>query len=115
RIIAATNKNLKSMIPDRTFREALYYLLTVVPIVIPSLRERKKDIFPIIMKNLRKINDNNNLHKNIQQEALDLLIRFDWSSNIRELENMIERVSLTKKNNSISLTYIPLKINDTNL
>src|SRR5699024_7964069 len=115
RIIAATNKNLKSMIQDKTFREDLYYRLNVVPIVIPSLRERKKDIFPIIMKNLKKFNDKYNLQKNIQPEALDLLIRYDWPGNIRELENMIERLIVTVKNNSISITDIPLKINDNNL
>src|SRR5699024_5822434 len=83
--------------------------------IIPTIRKQKKDKYTIIKKNLKKFNDKYNLQKNIQPEALDLLIRYDWPGNIRELDNMIERLIVTVKNNSISITDIPLKINDNNM
>ena len=110
RIIAATNKNLETMVTEQNFREDLYYRLNVVPIRIPSLRERKLDIFPLIMKVLEKFNKKYHLEKRIDPDALDQLIAYDWPGNVRELENIIERLIVTVRENTIRPEDIPSKI-----
>jgi DNA-binding NtrC family response regulator len=92
RIIAATNSNLKEMIAKGTFREDLYYRLTVVEINVPPLRERKGDILLLADKFLFKYgNEYKDRYITVDPEAQDLLLRYDWPGNIRELENVIQR------------------------
>lgn len=95
RIIAATNRNLQDMIKNKTFREDLYYRLNVVPITIPPLRERKEDIPPLILNFLNRFNEKYNYNKKISPEAMKILLRYNWSGNIREVENLIERLVVT--------------------
>ncbi|TDT50336.1 DNA-binding NtrC family response regulator [Maribacter spongiicola] len=92
RIIAATNANLREEIKNNTFREDLYYRLTVVEINVPPLRERKSDIALLTDKFLRKygIEFKDRLLR-ISPEALQILQRYNWPGNIRELENIIQR------------------------
>ncbi|WP_405409768.1 sigma-54-dependent transcriptional regulator [Maribacter sp. Asnod1-A12] len=92
RIIAATNANLREAIKKNTFREDLYYRLTVVEINVPPLRERKSDIVILTEKFLRKygIEFKDRLLR-ISPEALQILKRYNWPGNIRELENIIQR------------------------
>ena len=92
RIIAATNANLREEIKNNTFREDLYYRLTVVEINVPPLRERKSDIALLTEKFLRKygIEFKDRLLR-ISPEALQVLQRYNWPGNIRELENIIQR------------------------
>lgn len=107
RIIAATNRNLETMVKEKTFREDLYYRLNVVPIFIPPLRERKDDIQPLIMKNLDKFNRKYILQKWIEPEALECFIQYDWPGNIRELENIIERLIVVTNTEIIGLDNLP--------
>tara|TARA_R110002072_G_scaffold23949_3_gene82059 strand:- start:40575 stop:41891 length:1317 start_codon:yes stop_codon:yes gene_type:complete len=92
RIIAATNGNLKEMITKESFREDLYYRLTVVEIEVPPLRSRKEDIPLLADKFLFKYgNEYKERYVTIDMEAQALLQRYDWPGNIRELENVIQR------------------------
>jgi DNA-binding NtrC family response regulator len=95
RLIAATNRDLPSMVAAGAFREDLYYRLNVVSIQTPPLRERKEDILPLAMTFLRRFG--NELKKRLDgldPEAQKLLMRYNWPGNIRELENAIERAAL---------------------
>lgn len=92
RIIAATNNNLKEMIQKGTFREDLFYRLTVVEIEVPPLRERKDDISMLVEKFLFKYGiEYKDRFVKISPKALDVLKRYNWPGNIRELENIIQR------------------------
>ncbi len=92
RIIAATNNNLKEMIKKGSFREDLFYRLTVVEIEVPPLRKRKEDISMLTEKFLFKYGvEYKDRFVKINPKALDVLIRYDWPGNIRELENVIQR------------------------
>ena len=90
RIIAATNRNLKEMVEENLFREDLYYRLSVFPIKIPSLRERKGDIVPLIKFFTEEINEMYGLKSYFSEEALDCLKSYSWPGNIRELKNIVE-------------------------
>ncbi|MGA8833109.1 MAG: sigma 54-interacting transcriptional regulator, partial [Desulfomonilaceae bacterium] len=91
RIIAATNRDLDKMVEEKTFRQDLYYRLSVVPIVLPPLRERKEDILPLITAFLLKFNSRYGYQKWIHPDAIDCLKNYEWPGNIRELENAVER------------------------
>lgn len=92
RIIAATNNDLKEMIQKETFREDLYYRLTVVEIEVPPLRDRKEDILLIADKFLFKYGiEYKDKFIKISPKAQDVLLRYNWPGNIRELENIIQR------------------------
>lgn len=92
RVIAATNSNLREMIAKETFREDLFYRLTVVEIAVPPLRERKEDIPLLADKFLFKYgNEYKDRYITMDNEAKALLQRYDWPGNIRELENVIQR------------------------
>lgn len=91
RIIAATNRNLEEMVKDGTFREDLYYRLTVFPISIPPLRMRKKDIIPLALSFLKKLNQKYQMKKYFTDLSMQLLHEYDWPGNIRELKNIVER------------------------
>jgi len=93
RIIAATNKDLKSEIEGNNFREDLLHRLSVIPITVPSLRERKDDI-PILINHFIDLicHENGIVSKKIEKEAIKLLMNYEWPGNIRELRNVIERL-----------------------
>lgn len=110
RIITATHKNLEQMVAEKMFREDLYYRLNVVPIHIPPLRERREDIYPLIVKNVNKFNKRYQFQKKIAPDALDAFIQFDWPGNVRELENMMERLVVTTVGETISMQHLPLKM-----
>lgn len=103
RIIAATNKNLLTMVQEGTFREDLYYRLNVFPIDIPPLRKRKSDIIPLTKHFMNKYNQKFNLNKIIEQNAMNYLLEYSWPGNIRELENLIQRLLISTDNNAISI------------
>jgi two-component system NtrC family response regulator len=112
RIIAATNKNLEEKIKDRTFREDLYYRLNVVSIKIPPLRERKEDILPMIESFIEKYcRENNKKEKlEISKEAADVLMKYNYPGNVRELENIIERAVVLTRGKIITLNDLPMNI-----
>ncbi|MCT4621739.1 MAG: sigma 54-interacting transcriptional regulator [Marinisporobacter sp.] len=95
KIIAATNKDLKEAIKRGEFRQDLYYRLNVLPIHIPSLRERIEDIFALIRYFLKKNNEKYFLNKVFSKDAYKILMTYEWPGNIRELENVIERLVIT--------------------
>ncbi|GAB4239041.1 MAG: sigma-54 dependent transcriptional regulator [Ekhidna sp.] len=104
RVLAATNKNLKNEIEEGRFREDLYHRLSVVVITVPPLRNRKDDIELLVNHFLKQIADEyGSAAKNIEKEALDQLKKYEWTGNIRELRNVVERLvimsddTITKK------------------
>jgi DNA-binding NtrC family response regulator len=111
RVIAATNKDLESMIKKGTFRDDLYYRLNVVTINIPPLRERKEDITLLCNHFLEKYAKANNKEiLNISREAFDILMKYDFPGNVRELENIIERAVILCRSSQITLDDLPQKI-----
>ncbi|MCS6896773.1 MAG: sigma-54 dependent transcriptional regulator [Nitrospira sp.] len=111
RIIAATNQNLETMVEEKRFRRDLFYRLNVIPIVIPPLRERRSDIPLLIDHFLSRFNQTKRACvTGLSQEALRLLLQYDWPGNIRELENLVERLVVLKKEGEISVSDLPEKI-----
>jgi len=111
RIIAATNIDLKKAIQDKKFREDLYYRLNVIPINIPPLRDRSEDIPLFINYFLAKYNKE--LNKDIKYmsgEALKVFEEYSWPGNIRELENLIERIVTLSKDDHIDTAHLPKDI-----
>lgn len=91
RIIAATNRNLKQMIQEKTFREDLYYRLNVISINIPPLRERRDDIPPLAELFIERLNKKYNTKKQVSDTFLLELMSMSWPGNVRELSNFVER------------------------
>ncbi len=108
RIIAATNRNLEKMVDDGSFRQDLYYRLNVIQIQLPSLRQRKDDIPLLINHFIKKFNER--MARSIQgvsQEALELLMKYDFPGNIRELENLVERTMALESGSIILPESLP--------
>ncbi len=101
KIITAANKDLKDLVKQGKFREDLYYRLSVVPITIPPLRERKDDITLLVKYFTQKMNDKYNLHKCFSNDALKKLMNYNWPGNVRELENTVERLIIMTPNKTI--------------
>lgn len=106
RIIAATNWNLLKRIEQGKFREDLYYRLSVILINIPPLRERKEDITPLIRNTLGKLNSIYSLNKEISPGAMKKLIDHKLPGNVRQLQNIIERLIVTTEGDSIEASDI---------
>lgn len=111
RIIAATNHNLENKIKDGSFREDLYYRLNIVGIHIPPLRERKEDILPLIDFFIHRYSQENNRSDiEISKEAIDLLMKYNYPGNVRELENIIERAVVLARTNILATSDLPLTV-----
>ncbi len=113
RFICLTNKNLKEMVSDGSFREDLYFRINVIPIHIPPLRERKEDIVPLTHLFLQRFNQKYRKHKSIQHEVVDALLSYNWPGNVRELKNLIERLVIMSRDTTICLSDLPPDIRDT--
>ncbi|MCX6168329.1 MAG: sigma 54-interacting transcriptional regulator [Ignavibacteriales bacterium] len=119
RIIAATNSNIKNAISSGKFREDLFFRLNVIPVEIPPLRERKDDILFLVKHFIKKYNIiyNKKIHE-IEEEALDSIMNYEYPGNVRELESIIEYgVIRAKKENAICRCCLPPTVrqsNDTN-
>jgi len=111
-VISATNTNLEDAVAQAKFRQDLYFRLNVVPIQIPPLRERKEDIPSLARHFLNKFNISfNKKIPGFSEKAIEALNRYHWPGNIRELENLIERiVVLSPGDLSIDLKDIPFEI-----
>jgi PAS domain S-box-containing protein len=107
RVISATNMNLEEMVENHHFRKDLYYRLNIVPIKIPALRERKADIVPLAFYFLNKTNKKNKLNRRFHHEMIHFFEEYRWPGNIRELENLIERLVVTADNDELSLQDLP--------
>lgn len=111
RVIAATNKDLDKEIREGRFREDLFYRLNVVPVSLPPLRERKEDILALASHFLSIYREKNKKElREISGKALDLLVRYDWPGNIRELENCIERAVVIARGEIIAPADLPPQI-----
>lgn len=108
RFIAATNRDLKKMVEEGKFRKDLYYRLNVVSITVPPLRERKDDIPILANYFLDRYNRKYNLSRTISKEAIALMMNMPFYGNIRELENLVERLVLFAKDSEISLKDIEM-------
>jgi len=110
RVIAATNVNLEEAVERGRFREDLFYRLNVIPINIPPLRERKSDI-PLLLKHFMdtfgKVRGRG--LTGISEEALECLVHYPWPGNIRELENLMERMTILKGQGNLEVVDLPLK------
>ena len=112
RIISATNKKLAEEIKNNNFREDLYYRLNVIPVSVPSLRDRKEDI-PLLVNYFLKKSSKKNMTaiKSISEDGMKVLVNYEWPGNIRELENLIERLSVISDESEISSEFILFQLN----
>ena len=111
RIIAATNRNLSNMIEDGSFRDDLYYRLSVVKIQVPPLRDRREDIPLLVEHFLRRFSDRYELPaRNFHQQALEMLESYNWPGNVRELENVIESAVVMSKKEELTGEDLPENI-----
>jgi len=110
RFIAATHQNLETLVEQKTFREDLFYRLSVIPLIIPPLRERKEDI-PLLVDSFMKRLSSEKKKKiqGIEREALSALCEYQWPGNIRELENLMERMIIIKGSGIITVEDLPNK------
>ena len=117
RIIAATNVDLKEAVKNGTFREDLYYRLSVVPIELPPLRTRREDILPLAQHFIRKYNEENlrEISENLSPEVLSLLENYYYPGNVRELENIIERAVVIAPTDEITVECLRPEVRDPNL
>lgn len=115
RIIAATNKDLLEMVKEKTFREDLYYRLNVINIVIPPLRERKEDIALIVDNFIEELNVKlRRMVKGISKKSMSILQAHDWSGNVRELKNVVERAyNIMDGEDQIQPWHLPSNLRNT--
>jgi transcriptional regulator with PAS, ATPase and Fis domain len=107
-ILAASNRDLPTLIQDGKFREDLYYRLKVVDLHLPPLRERKEDIPELVGLFIRKQNPRMGLNiTDVTPRAMEVLVAHQWPGNIRELRNVIERAMLFCDESSIDLSHLP--------
>jgi DNA-binding NtrC family response regulator len=112
RIIAATNKNLENAVSQGLFREDLYYRLNACTIELPPLRERRDDIIPIINHFLNKISQKDGItSKVLTSEAAETLKNYTWPGNIRELQNVIQKIYYLCQSQVITIDDLPLPVN----
>lgn len=111
RVIAATNRDLKRAVTEGKFREDLYYRLNVVEIHMPTLRERKEDIPELVSYFIKKYAEYGGYRvKEISKQALEVFVKYDFPGNIRELENLIQRVLVTCAGEIIEAADLPYEI-----
>jgi DNA-binding NtrC family response regulator len=108
RILAATHRNLQSLIEDGSFREDLFYRLAVIPLELPPLRERPEDIPELVEALFLKAKQKNNLPDlKLPPNLVPYFCQYRWPGNIRELENVIERLTVLAPNDEISIDDLP--------
>ncbi|MEP7077106.1 MAG: sigma-54 dependent transcriptional regulator [Acidobacteriota bacterium] len=114
RVIAATNRDLKKMSDEGTFREDLFYRISVIPIVLPPLRERAEDIPDLIEHFMEKFCDQAGRQVTISPKAMSLLESYTWHGNVRELEHTIERAVALERTDEIQPERLPDNITNYN-
>ena len=110
RLVAATNQDLESLVAEGRFREDLFYRLNVVPIHVPPLRERPEDIFPLTQHFLTRANKRYGKRRTLSGDAVNALIAHDWPGNVRQLQNMVERLVIIADEDPIGRSSLPEKI-----
>jgi formate hydrogenlyase transcriptional activator len=113
RLIAATNRDLKSMVNDKQFRSDLYYRLNVFPIRVPALRERAEDIPLLVWHFVQEFSRRNGRAiESIPSQTMKALVHYDWPGNIRELQNVIERSVVRSKGSVLTVDVAELNMDD---
>ena len=110
RIIAATHGDLEEMVDRKQFRLDLYYRLNVIPLHIPSLKDRRDCIVPLIQHYIDQFSERNKINKRITSAAMDILLAYDWPGNVRQLMNVCERILVMTDGNVIDIQDLPQKI-----
>ncbi len=111
RIVAATNRDLEAAIEEKVFREDLYYRLSVIPITLPPLRERREDLLPLARHFLNLFNQEFQTgFRGFSPQVEALMLKYDWPGNIRELRNVVERAVILATGDEIDLDSVPWKI-----
>jgi two-component system response regulator AtoC len=111
RVIAASNRDLEQGVREGTFRQDLFYRLSIIPIFIPPLRHRREDVLPLVDFFIERYNFRfRKSLRGITPEARDLLLRHDWPGNVRELKNAIERAMILEEADYIRPTYLPIQV-----
>ena len=111
RLIAATNREIKHMVDEGSFRQDLYFRLSVVPLHLPPLRKRPMDIPALAGHFLKQYSEKNRKDiRNFQPEAMEALLAHQWPGNVRELENAIERAVILCLDEQISLKHLPMQV-----
>jgi transcriptional regulator with PAS, ATPase and Fis domain len=111
RIVAATNRDLEQEIEAKTFRKDLYFRLKVIPIEVPTLRERREDVPLLVNHFVDRFNKELGKHvKPVAREVMEVLVKYDWPGNVRELKNVIERAMLLDAEDEILLDHLPTEI-----
>ncbi len=111
RIIAATNRDLQSMIKTGAFREDLYYRLNIFELMLPPLRERKEEIIPLTQYILAKFNKKYKFEHDFSPRCYELFLEYPWPGNVRELENVIERLTVVTQASIIDECDLPVSFN----
>jgi two-component system response regulator PilR (NtrC family) len=114
RVIAATNRDLKQMVEDGTFREDLFYRISVIPINLPPLRERKEDIGALVAHFINKFCEQSGKNLTINQKTSQILEDYAWHGNVRELEHTIERAVALERGEEIQPERLPEHITNYN-
>ncbi len=111
RIVSATHRNIQQMVAEKQFREDLYYRLSVLPLTLPPLRERREDI-PILLRHFmnRETTKMAMAPKQLSPSALDLLVTYGWGGNIRELENFVRYILVTTESRRIEREHLPARM-----
>ncbi len=109
-VIAATNRNLEKMVDSGEFRKDLYFRLNVIPIEIGPLKERKEDIPPLLSYFVKNFNQKLKTEKFFSRETIDALVEYSFPGNVRELENLVERLFTMTKGNIIELKNLPMNV-----
>lgn len=112
RLIAATNRDLKAMVRDKTFREDLFYRLSVVPIEIPPLRQRSEDIIPLTHRFLTEVNERYGYARRFSGPLMDCMLHYPWPGNVRELRNIVERMVVTAVGDEVGLEALPMEFHE---
>lgn len=113
RLIAATNRDLESMVNEKTFRCDLYYRLNVIPVNLPPLKNRPEDILVLANKFLEELNHKYSMNKQFSNQAIQGFLSYNWPGNVRELGNLIERLVITSPTDKIYFNIDPLECNKT--
>ncbi len=111
RVIAASNRNLEQGVRQGTFRQDLFYRLSIIPIFIPPLRDRMEDVLPLVEFFIERYNFRFRKNvKGITPETRELLMEYQWPGNVRELKNAVERAMILEESECICPTYLPIQV-----
>ena len=107
RILAATNRNLEQLVESKQFRADLFYRLSVIPLTVPALRERKECLVPLIRSYIDHFAERLNISKRLTSAALDVLVHYSYPGNVRELMNICERMVVMSDTEVIDVSDLP--------